>query len=103
MAMFGKSSQGAHARGRSRATETVSRGTPPKQQGIQNVPDAFPAEDLGAANETISSYADLAGRADNTNKLGPVVISLRNVTKIYPAQPDKPALAGLTLDNYSVQ
>lgn len=50
------------------------------------------------ATQATGSYADLAAPEAQGNKLGPVVISLRNVTKVYPAQPDKPALTGLTLD-----
>lgn len=57
--------------------------------------------DLTAANEAVGSYADLAPVEGAAQKLGPVVISLRNVTKVYPAQPNRPALSGLTLDIHS--
>ena len=49
------------------------------------------------ATQATGSYADLAGDG-RQQKFGKVVISLRNVTKVYPAQPDKPALVGLSLD-----
>ncbi len=57
--------------------------------------------DMGAANEAIGSYADLAPVEGTNQKLGPVVISLRNVTKVYPAQPNHPALSGISLDIHS--
>ena len=57
--------------------------------------------DMTAANEAVGSYADLAPAEGTSQKLGPVVISLRNVTKIYPAQPNRPALNGITLDIHS--
>ncbi len=44
------------------------------------------------------SFSELAPQEGAQQKLGGVVISLRNVTKIYPAQPDKPALDNITLD-----
>ena len=52
---------------------------------------------LAPATEATGSYADLAQGA-SSQKLGPVVISLRDVSKVYPAQPDRPALSGITLD-----
>ena len=51
-----------------------------------------------AATEAVGSYADLALDENAKQNLGPVVISLRNVTKVYPAQPNRPALANITLD-----
>ncbi len=60
---------------------------------------SFPAaNDSLVATEATGSYADLAAQEGQRVNLGPVVIALRNVTKVYPAQPDKPALKGLTLD-----
>jgi cell division transport system ATP-binding protein len=50
------------------------------------------------ATEATGSYADLAANENQQQKLGPVVIALRNVTKVYPAQPQRPALKALTLD-----
>ena len=50
------------------------------------------------ATQATGSYADLAAREGQQQKLGPVVIALRNVTKVYPAQPQRPALKALTLD-----
>ncbi len=54
--------------------------------------------DMAPATEATGSYADLAAQDTHGRKLGPVVISLRHVTKVYPAQPKRPALADLTLD-----
>ena len=54
--------------------------------------------DMAPATEATGSYADLAAQDTQGRKLGPVVISLRHVTKVYPAQPKRPALADLTLD-----
>ena len=60
---------------------------------------SFPAaNDSLVATEATGSYADLAAQEGQRVNLGPVVIALRNVTKVYTAQPDKPALKGLTLD-----
>ena len=53
---------------------------------------------MPAATEAVGSYADLALDENAKQNLGPVVISLRNVTKVYPAPPNRPALANLTLD-----
>ena len=53
---------------------------------------------MPAATEAVGSYADLALDENAKQNLGPVVISLRNVTKVYPAQPNRPALANITLD-----
>ena len=53
---------------------------------------------MPAATEAIGSYADLALDENAKQNLGPVVISMRNVTKVYPAQPNRPALANITLD-----
>ena len=50
------------------------------------------------ATQATGSYADLAAREGQQQKLGSVVIALRNVTKVYPAQPQRPALKALTLD-----
>ena len=53
---------------------------------------------MPAATEAVGSYADLALDENAKQNLGPVVISMRNVTKVYPAQPNRPALANITLD-----
>ena len=54
-------------------------------------------QELQNAMKATGSYADLAG--DNVQQqFGPVVIAMRNVTKVYPAQPQRPALKALTLD-----
>ena len=70
-------------------------GNPGASQRMQAVPSIA---DMAPANEAVGSYADLAQQDGVQQKLGPVVISLRNVTKVYPTQPDRPALNGLTLD-----
>ena len=128
VAKFGKSSRGAHdaasmQRGRQQGAASDAQQTPTSAQGrygrLENhiEPEAEQRErerrprrgldtqrsrgvnqDTLVATEATGSYADLAATEGQQQKLGPVVISLRNVTKVYPAQPDKPALAGLTLD-----
>ena len=72
-------------------------GNPGASQRMQPVvTDAI--ADMVPVTEATGSYADLAMQEGSAVKLGPVVISLRNVTKVYPAQPNRPALNGLTLD-----
>ena len=53
---------------------------------------------MAPATEATGSYADLSSSETGRQKLGAVVISLREVTKIYPAQPDRPALDKITVD-----
>ena len=53
---------------------------------------------MPAVTEAVGSYADLALDENASQNLGPVVISMRNVTKVYPAQPNRPALANISLD-----
>ena len=140
MALFGKSSRGAHAAGgrssKSRgqaarvpqADEQVAANDAYRTRQIdarlpridaesnvdvrRNVAGATgrqrPAQtgqasplstsNMPAATEAVGSYADLALDENAKQNLGPVVISLRNVTKVYPAQPNRPALANITLD-----
>ena len=72
-------------------------GNPGASQRMQAIsPDAI--AEMAPVTEAVGSYADLALQEGAQQKLGPVVISLRNVTKVYPAQPNRPALNGLTLD-----
>ncbi len=75
----------------------AGRGNPGASQAMR----PLSTSDMTAANEAVGSYADLAPAEGAAQKLGPVVISLRNVTKVYPAQPDRPALSGLSLDIHS--
>ena len=86
------SAQGRYGRGEAagRRSAVPERGQAPQQNiyvGNENL----------VATQATGSYADLAGdgRQPQSNE---VVISLRNVTKVYAAQPDKPALVGLSLD-----
>lgn len=140
MALFGKSSRGAHAAGSrsSKSRGQAARMSQADEQAAAN--DAYrtrqidarlpridaesnvdvrrnvagatgrqrPAQtgqasplstsSMPAATEAVGSYADLALDENAKQNLGPVVISLRNVTKVYPAQPNRPALANITLD-----
>ena len=52
-------------------------GNPGASQRMQAVPSIA---DMAPANEAVGSYADLAQQDGVQQKLGPVVISLRNVT-----------------------
>ena len=140
MALFGKSSRGAHAAGSrsSKSRGQAARMPQADEQAAAN--DAYrtrqidarlpridaesnvdvrrnvagatgrqrPAQtgqasplstsSMPAATEAVGSYTDLALDENAKQNLGPVVISLRNVTKVYPAQPNRPALANITLD-----
>lgn len=140
MALFGKSSRGAHAAGSrsSKSRGQAARMPQADEQAAAN--DAYrtrqidarlpridaesnvdvrrnvagatgrqrPAQtgqasplstsSMPAATEAVGSYADLALDENAKQNLGPVAISLRNVTKVYPAQPNRPALANITLD-----
>ncbi|HJI99919.1 MAG TPA: cell division ATP-binding protein FtsE [Coriobacteriaceae bacterium] len=140
MALFGKSSRGAHAAGgrSSKSRGQAARTPQADEQAAAN--DAYrtrqidarlpridaesnvdvrrnvagatgrqrPAQtgqanplstsSMPAATEAVGSYADLALDENAKQNLGPVVISMRNVTKVYPAQPNRPALANITLD-----
>lgn len=66
--------------------------------GRQPQPQQQPLSDMPIATEAIGSYADLALDENTAQKLGPVVISLRDVSKVYPAQPNRPALSHISLD-----
>ena len=87
----GRFGRGADAPGAAQRRNIV----PERGQGIKGNP--YAGNENLVATEATGSYADLAAQEGQQQKLGPVVISLRNVTKVYPAQPDKPALAGLSL------
>ena len=89
----GRSAQGRYGRGESTADRRNI--VPERGQGTQA--NIYNGNENLVATQATGSYADLAGDGRQP-KLGDVVISLRNVTKVYPAQPDKPALAGLSLD-----
>lgn len=86
---------GAFQRMRPAQQQQRRGGNPGASQRMQAIPSIA---DMAPANEAVGSYADLAQQDGVQQKLGPVVISLRNVTKVYPTQPDRPALNGLTLD-----
>ena len=81
------------AAGSSRATGTGAS----RAAGTGAAP-ATATSDLGPATQARGTYADLAAHPGTPQRLGPVVISLKNVGKIYPAQPKKPALQNITLD-----
>ena len=96
-AQHSRSAQGRYGRGES-ASSGSSRHrniVPERGQGTQS--SMYVGNENLVATQATGSYADLAA-SDQPQALGDVVISLRNVTKVYPAQPDKPALAGLSLD-----
>ncbi len=115
MAIFGKQQQGAHGRhaaqpgrapargaaqqpaaGRTTFAEKARQAAARQQSAAQRQQAGM--GDMAPATEATGSYADLAAQDTQGRKLGPVVISLRHVTKVYPAQPKRPALADLTLD-----
>ena len=88
----GMSAQGRYGRGEATDRRTI---VPERGQALQQ--DMHVGNENLVATQATGSYADLAGDG-RQQKFGKVVISLRNVTKVYPAQPDKPALVGLSLD-----
>ena len=65
---------------------------------LNNNPQEIPMSDMAPATEATGSYADLAAQDNRSQKLGPVVIALRRVSKVYPAQPNRPALNNISLD-----
>ena len=65
---------------------------------LNNNPQEIPISDMAPATEATGSYADLAAQDNRSQKLGPVVIALRRVSKVYPAQPNRPALNNISLD-----
>lgn len=71
-------------------------GIPQAQRVGQQTP--LTTSNMPSINEAIGSYADLALDDNAKQNLGPVVISMRDVSKIYPAQPNRPALANISLD-----
>ena len=73
------------------------QGSPAAKQRVQAVP-ASAIADMAPATQATGSYADLAAQEGVRQKLGPVVISLRGVGKVYPAQPNRPALDNISLD-----
>ena len=77
------------------ATGRQRQAAQPNQTGQMN---PLSTSSMPAATEAVGSYADLALDENAKQNLGPVVISMRNVTKVYPAQPNRPALANITLD-----
>ncbi len=95
------SPRGTQRRGMSQRGAGTQRqqrgGNPGASQRMQAIP-ADAISEMAPVTEATGSYADLALQEGANVKLGPVVISLRNVTKVYPAQPNRPALNGLTLD-----
>ena len=124
MAAFGKSARGTHASA-SQSTQRHSRlqvpdgtarqmpasgriprvsqdapqaGSPRTARTPQASPQGTGFTSLDPATQATGSYADLAAEPDAHQKLGPVVISLKNVGKVYPAQPKKPALQNITVN-----
>lgn len=88
----GMSAQGRYGRGEATDRRNI---VPERGQALQQ--DMHVGNENLVATQATGSYADLAGDG-RQQQFGKVVISLRNVTKVYPAQPDKPALVGLSLD-----
>ena len=58
-----------------------------------------PSEGLNRTNQNL--YAPLEGTGYSVSKTGTPTISYKNVTVIYPAQPNKPALDNVNLDIYA--
>ena len=66
-----------------------------------DLPDVPTAEELEAEGPRQSAYEVLAEAAPVTvSREGTPTISLKNVTHIYPSQPNKPALEDVSLDIY---
>ena len=75
----------------------------PQDRPVVDIPDVPTAEELEASQpQTVqSAYASLADpAAPQVSHEGTPTISLRNVTHIYPSQPNKPALEDVSLDIY---
>ena len=89
--------RGARRRPPQQPAQQSRQGNPGASQRMRPV-NAETIADMTPVTEATGSYADLAMKEGTQQKLGPVVISLRNVTKVYPAQPNRPALSGITLD-----
>ena len=71
-----------------------------QQRPVVDIPVVPTAEELEAQPQQ-SAYAALADAAPQTiSREGTPTISLKNVTHIYPSQPNKPALDDVSLDIY---
>ncbi|MCQ2751987.1 MAG: cell division ATP-binding protein FtsE [Coriobacteriales bacterium] len=83
------------------SSDSIHQSRLQRRQNMRATRDA--ASDMSdlADDTKIKSYADLQDANYSNRKLGPVVIALRNVTKVYPAQSNKPAIKGLSLDIHS--
>ena len=75
---------------------------PQEHPSAVDIPDIPTAEELESQEpQTLASaYASLAEQAPSVPREGTPTISLRNVTHIYPSQPNKPALDDVSLDIY---
>ncbi|MCH4052914.1 MAG: cell division ATP-binding protein FtsE [Atopobiaceae bacterium] len=72
---------------------------PAGMTAARQVPDVTaPAVPTAAPAAAVSPFADMS--EPKVNRSGQPVISLRNVTLIYPAQPNKPALKDVSVDVY---
>ncbi len=72
-------------------------------QPVTVVTASVPGDDTTTQEGYTSVFAPLSGRDDEPSpvRTGSPVISLRNVSVIYPAQPNKPALDDVSLDIYA--
>ncbi len=79
-------------------------GTPDAVRVVTASTDLVPSEtsegDAGAVQQASGLYAPLAEGGTTVPHVGTPTISLKNVTMIYPAQPNKPALDDVSLDIY---
>ena len=74
---------------------------PVAQRPVVDIPAIPTAEELQAEQSQQSVYAPLADAAPQVvSREGTPIISLKNVTHIYPSQPNKPALDDVNLDIY---
>lgn len=81
---------------------------PQTPAATENAPEAVhvvtasdPADSTSEQHPYTSVFASLAGNdAPAAPRTGTPTISFKNVTLIYPAQPNKPALEGVSLDIY---
>ena len=81
--------------------QPVGQAVPQEHLSASDIPSVPTVEELEAAPSRQSAYASLAEVAPTTvPHEGTPTISLKNVTHIYPSQPNKPALEDVSLDIY---
>ena len=70
-------------------------------EAVHVVTASEPSDDAAQQTSGTSVYASLTGDdAPQVDRTGTPTVSFRDVTLVYPAQPNKPALDGVSLDIY---